>query len=453
MPSPGRASDSASGEVLHGSVFPGYRRIVAAGPRGGGRVSARPTCLCRGAPAAEPEAPELNGLRQPLPPGFATPARAKLWELDHQHHCVLLGGAFDPRELRQIFRRVGYEDWKSAPDWELHSTAVAWARERNDLSKLLHKRLDERYAAAINRLRAAPSRERIIADFRAWAAAGDPVGAYWAAITHPECDAKASELLARNMHMLAHLLFAERRAMGRRLRVAEERTGALETALARAQRDAGALRQRLAAERAARAAAQQAARLAEDALERQRSGARAREQQARERALAAQRDEALRAAHAAKRRLDALHRELKERRAADELKPAAVPAAGGDAGVTAPPADLGASLVLCVGGKTSLLPAYRETVERSRGVFLHHDGGLEDSLARLPALLGSADAVVCLAGSVSHCAYYAVKRYCKRFGKPCALAAGASVTALAQSLETVARGGVLGRARARATLA
>ena len=409
-------------------------------------MSARPVCLCGQDHPAESEAAELTALRQPLPPGIATATRARLWELDHQHHCVLLGGAFDPRELRQIFRRIGYEDWENAPDWELHSTAVAWARERNALSRLLQKRLDERYSAAIARLREAHTRERIIAGFRAWAAAGDPVGAYWAAITHPQCDAKASELLARNMHMLAHLLFAERRSMGRRLRVAEERADTSEQALARCQRHVAELQRHLAAERAARAAAERAARHAEAALERQRSGAEARERDVRAKALAAERDQALRSAEAAERRLDALRRQFERLRESENPAPAAgAPAVGPVGDAARPPADLGASLVLCVGGKTNLLPAYRETVERARGVFLHHDGGLEDSLARLPALLGSADAVVCLAGSVSHGAYYAVKRYCKRFGKPCALAAGASVAALAQSLDSVARGGVLGR--------
>jgi hypothetical protein len=77
-------------------------------------------------------------------------------------------------------------------------------------------------------------------------------------------------------------------------------------------------------------------------------------------------------------------------------------------------------------------------VEGANGVFLYHDGGVEDHLSRLPTLLRSADAVVCLAGDVSHCAYYAVKRYCKRFGKACALLGNSSVSALAQGLHELA---------------
>ncbi|MFZ5557342.1 MAG: DUF2325 domain-containing protein [Pseudomonadota bacterium] len=412
-------------------------------------MSARPACLCGQDHPEEPEAAELAALRQPLPPGIATAARARLWELDHQHHCVLLGGAFEPRELRQLFRRIGYEDWESAPDWELHSTAVAWARSRNALSKLMQKRLDERYAAAIARLRPARSREQVIGDFRHWAAAGDPVGAYWAAITHPECDASASELLARNMHMLAHLLFAERRAMGRRLRTVEERAAQVEQALARCQRHVEELRRSLATERAARGAAEQAARAAQAELARIASGAAGREREAREAGLRAERDQALRSARVAERRLAAARREIDALRLEVEGVPgvsAPVPVDSADCAARRQKPDLGSRMVLCVGGKTGLLPAYREAVESARGVFVHHDGGIEDNLARLPALLGSADAVVCLAGSVSHGAYYAVKRYCKRFGKPCALAAGASVAALAQSLDCVARGGVLNRA-------
>ena len=75
--------------------------------------------------------------------------------------------------------------------------------------------------------------------------------------------------------------------------------------------------------------------------------------------------------------------------------------------------------VLCVGGRSGAVGAYREAVERQGGRFLHHDGGLEESLHRIDSALAAADLVICQAGCISHNAYWRVKEQCKRTGKPC----------------------------------
>ncbi|WP_291993110.1 DUF2325 domain-containing protein [Candidatus Accumulibacter sp. ACC003] len=61
----------------------------------------------------------------------------------------------------------------------------------------------------------------------------------------------------------------------------------------------------------------------------------------------------------------------------------------------------------------------RKVVEQRGGNFLHHDGGLEESLHRIDAALAAADLVVCQAGCISHNAYWRVKEQCKRTGKQC----------------------------------
>ena len=75
--------------------------------------------------------------------------------------------------------------------------------------------------------------------------------------------------------------------------------------------------------------------------------------------------------------------------------------------------------VLCVGGRTGAIEAYRHLVEQSGGRFLHHDGGLEESLHRIDGVLAAADLVICQAGCISHNAYWRVKEQCKRTGKRC----------------------------------
>jgi hypothetical protein len=363
--------------------------------------------------------------------------RRRLWQVPEKHLCVLLGAAFDARELRQLFRRAGYADWDAASDYALHSTAVHQAKTRNDLSVALQKKLDERFAAALTRFRAARSRLDLIRLWRDWAATGDQVGAYWAALTHAQCDVDADERLSQEMHMLAHFAFAERRAATRRLRAADERVAQLEAALARAQAQCTALRDAAAALRRECEQSRQQAAHASAALLRWTDGDEARGWEARARALEAARDEAQRETAHVRRQLVASMR--REEHPARLAAPPRGPTPPARVEPTPPaPADLTTRRLLCVGGKTRLVPQYRAAIEGANGVFLYHDGGIEDHLSRLPGLLRSADAVVCLAADVSHCAYYAVKRYCKRFGKSCALLPGSSVSALTQGLQKVA---------------
>ncbi len=399
------------------------------------------TCCLASKPAAQPLVSSVALFPPPAPvPAHVAgraPARRKLWELPHHHHCVLLGAACDARELRQVYRRAGYANWEQASDYQLHSSAVQHARARNEVSRALHKVLEERFAAAVAHLRAARDRREVIVYWRHWAATDDPIGAYWAAITHPCCDTDTDELLSQEMHMLSHFAFAERRAAGRRLRAADERAGALEAARDRALKQCEALRSGNAALRAQLAHWKQTAKLAREALERAADGAALRERDARIAALEAELAAARRAARAAQREAASL-------RAAWERARLAAPAAGAPQPAEADPVealprvDLAHRTVLCVGGKTRLVPHYRAIVEASSGAFAHHDGGVEDHPARLGPLLGAADAVVCLATDVSHSAYHAVKRYCKRFGKPCVLVGNSSVSALARSLAAVA---------------
>lgn len=82
------------------------------------------------------------------------------------------------------------------------------------------------------------------------------------------------------------------------------------------------------------------------------------------------------------------------------------------------------------------MPLYRELVEGHEGIFVHHDGGLEDNPRRLKVQLAAADLVVCQAGCQNHNAYAHVKAHIKRSGKPCVLlekpGAGSFARALAE---------------------
>jgi hypothetical protein len=103
----------------------------------------------------------------------------------------------------------------------------------------------------------------------------------------------------------------------------------------------------------------------------------------------------------------------------------------------APGAQSKVRAVLCVGGRTGAVPAYRAVLNRLGARFEHHDGGQEHSPHRLQASLAAADLVICQAGCVSHAAYWRVKDHCKRTGKRCVFVDSTGAGALERALRAV----------------
>jgi len=103
-----------------------------------------------------------------------------------------------------------------------------------------------------------------------------------------------------------------------------------------------------------------------------------------------------------------------------------------------PPSKLDGKCVLCVGGRTGAVDAYRQLIETRGGRFLHHDGGLEESLHRIDSALAAADLVICQAGCISHNAYWRVKEQCKRSGKRCIYIKSAGISGLSRLIDSEA---------------
>jgi len=80
--------------------------------------------------------------------------------------------------------------------------------------------------------------------------------------------------------------------------------------------------------------------------------------------------------------------------------------------------DLSGRLILYVGGRHQHVSHLRRIIEAHNGAFVHHDGGVEQSLDKLDGQLVRADAVLFPVGCVSHAAQAKVKSLCRREGKP-----------------------------------
>ena len=380
--------------------------------------------------------------QQPTPPSGSR--RRRLWELGSHAHCPVIGVCLPIAALRRITDKV-HGGSTIASDYELHCGVIAECRQRSRLAEAVQKELDRRYAVPLQRAARCKDVDAL-AQWWTEAAAQDLGGALWAALSHARCTEALEHRVLGEVHMLQHqvgmatrvelsrfeALIDENAVLARQLAVVQQRSArvaaeqahrreALEAELVRLRgeliaRDttAAGLREQLRAleqaapdlpERVALAADKRAQ--AERILALQRALLQAREEADRQRRRA---DEALASAP------------LREGPSSDGLPPAA-------------PATLGDRAVLCVGGRSASVPAYRQVIERTGGRFLHHDGGEEDKVAQLDATLAAADLVICQTGCVSHDAYWRVKDHCKRTGKRCLFVDNPSRAALERALQ------------------
>lgn len=367
--------------------------------------------------------------------------RKRLWEVPGKFLCSVIGTCLTLTELRKLASKAKLSTL-DLTDYDLHGLMVRACAQRSPASRSVHKLLERKYGAAVRGFANATSETQVGAAWSQALESGQVAGAYWALMTHPATTPRLIELAFGDIHMLSHLQGASRRADLQHL----ER--ALNTATL--ERDkAKALHQAFRRERALLEASRARVSQLEICRERlERRSAEDRERLAastdgqRLRALQDQVDQLRQQLHAERCRAEAAERThrvvvasqrrttqqlqrleherellLAESVAADEHVRVLLSALGvGADGCEGCPAraNLNGKCVLYVGGRTGLVPHYRDVVERSGGTFMHHDGGVEERKARLDTLVGSAAFVVCPVDAVSHDACLRVKRACKR---------------------------------------
>ncbi|MEO6292937.1 MAG: hypothetical protein ABIO88_10005, partial [Burkholderiaceae bacterium] len=129
--------------------------------------------------------------------------RRRLWELPHHCHCPVVGVCLPLGALRTLVNKA-LGGQAVADDYEIHVGAVAECGCKNRLSVALQKALEQRYAIAIMRFKPAKTARELAQMWTQAIDTGDIAGAFWAALTHPRCDAILQEVVCRDMHMLQH---------------------------------------------------------------------------------------------------------------------------------------------------------------------------------------------------------------------------------------------------------
>lgn len=383
--------------------------------------------------------------------------RRKLWELPQRWHCPIVGTCLSVAEMRKLAARAGFDE-REMNDYSLHVAVVGSCDSRTEIAELVQRHFEKRHAAAIERFARAKDEAAVLALWQGALAAGNDIpGALWAAWSHANLgDAGGTEIYG-DIHMLSHQDGAAVRADLRRLEQLKQENhhlrneaAAFKMGLAVVQREkdkaVADLQRRLGL------AEQQAALLGRREIELAEARRQARDYAtlyARAEAMA-QRIETLEERNAVNARrvvgleigLGDVQTELAAAESALEMalgieRGGACDGISGAAGCgRACPAEaaLAGRCVLCIGGRTGLVEGYRRMVETQGGRFLHHDGGQEESLHRIDAIVAGADAVVCQSGCVSHSAYHRLKEACKKLDKPCVFVQSPGIGSFARGL-------------------
>jgi hypothetical protein len=373
--------------------------------------------------------------------------RRRVWELGAHAHCPVIGVCLPMRALRRLVdKMVGAEI--VAGDYELHSGVIAECQRRTPMAEAVQRELDRRHAIALRQTARLKSSDALGQWWQESSSGSDVAGALWATLTHARCSAELEEQVLRDIHMLQHQLGAAQRVDLQRLTELMDENAVLARELAAAQQRSTSVAHeqgrkieqlqtqavQLRAELIGRDTALALLREELQQLEQSLPGLKSRSELTRMNERLTQRLhdlertllQAQQKAECAQRRADAAEQALSERERT--TRPSHAPSTPAQA------PHLDDRAVLCVGGRQASVPVYRRLIERTGGRFLHHDGGDEDSAAKLDATLAAADLVICQTGCISHDAYWRVKDHCKRTGKRCLFVENPSSASLRRAL-------------------
>ena len=106
--------------------------------------------------------------------------RLRLWELTPGLHCAVLGTCLSFADLVKTGHKAGIVPEPDATDYEVHAWFVQNCGEPTPLTRMLHKRLDRCWHAAIGAARAARDEAALEAFWSGAVARGDIPGPFWA---------------------------------------------------------------------------------------------------------------------------------------------------------------------------------------------------------------------------------------------------------------------------------
>lgn len=354
--------------------------------------------------------------------------RRKLWKIDAAFSCSLIGTCLSQEDSAWLMRRLQVPQLAGASEYEIHRFLVRESVRDGVAARLMHKRLEAKYAGIVKRFMRESEPRALTALWEGAVAEGKVAAAYWALLTHPHVDDALKARAFGDVHMLSHINGGENRKLMRDHSQLARQFADLEQRSQRAERAAAERLQ--AREQRIHALEEEVRRLRGQAAPAKPTAA----------VVAAQESAKEGGKDGEVKRLEKLLEDYRRRasverwrarKAEDEcrrLRRQTQEAGDGVAAFAAatlptPPAastqdDIAGKSILYVGGRPHVLRHLKASVEARNACLLHHDGGMEQTTRSLEGMVERADIVVCPIDCISHDACLRVKSMCKQRAKP-----------------------------------
>lgn len=378
--------------------------------------------------------------------------RRRLWEMCGTAQCPVVGICLPMTVVKKLAAKHLQHSELRATEYETHCAVVVACKTKSAFGKLVQEQLDQRFHNELRAVQAIKTREGLLAHWNEHKETANFPGIFWSVLSHPRCDAAMEFEVLGHAHMMQHQAGCERQthenqktALHDQLKTTqaahkklEEKYQALQASHVQTQQLQQDTISALQTELASQHGEMQKLKKAFDALQANTPSSGL--PKANEVELLRARITTLKSVHLAE--LGNLQQQVKtlENQLAKRPTAFAIQALDTSSTNCAEPCNkpLDKRCVLCVGGRPSAVPLYRQTVETRGATFIHHDGGQEEGIAQLDAKLNSADLVICQAGCVSHEAYFRVKEHCKKHSVQCVYVQNPSKSALRKALQTIA---------------
>lgn len=348
--------------------------------------------------------------------------RWRLWDLHRGIHGALLALSFAEDDLHRLLRKAGVTVPTEARYYDIHRHFCEACTSRNTLSELVEKALEQKFATKVIALRNVRDGEALAEKWReAWAKGRGLPALFWAFLAHPVATDEIRAAFYADVHGLFYRTLSERERLLDDLDIREHKLRALEK---RRREDASTFEARIekllskavAEEPAAQATSHHELRRRAELAEIRATRAEARIRSLEERLAVLRAKASAMTAEAASSSCPATSLPIDA--------PSAAPKDSNVAVITRIPG----VRIAYVGGRPGVVERIEEFCTMRGATFAHHDGGLEESPARLDQILTGADVIFYPVDCISHEAVLHVKAHCKRSETPAIPLRNASIS-------------------------
>lgn len=370
-----------------------------------------------------------------------SPERTKLWKLDHDYHCSLIGTCLSMEEVRKLMRPFYAENVDTCHPYELHTAIVTMISYNDYRSKKVQNYLNKKYKKEISKTRKMNADE-LISEWQSVLGGGEIIGTYWAIMLHPCATITIKRGLFGDVHMQSHMSGATIRVNLKRLRWLESERNNFNTETHYQLSKYNKLQ--IETTRLKATIQKQIEKSTElvnqvKVLTKSNDSLIIENNTNKNKTLNIQIDKLankvdhqsneIEIYHKKKIQSDNLITELNHQLKTQKQKISEYKSETEhlhyllsqnkvENECQFKTKGLSGQRVLYVGGRASLIPYYRELIESRAGVFLHHDGGIEKNTQDLSIALNRADLVIFPTDCISHDAAWKIKRSCKKQQKP-----------------------------------